>query len=100
MATGAAMWAFGGSDSRRRFGRQTFAWGAVDAGIAAWGAARPPADADRLRRVLLINCAADVGYLALGAYAYRQPRWRADGAAIVVQAAFLLALDSHYAYHL
>lgn len=26
--------------------------------------------------------------------------WRGDGAAILVQGAFLLALDSHYAYHL
>jgi hypothetical protein len=52
-----------------------------------------------LRRILLVNCAADLGYLALGAAAMRRG-WRGDGAAIVVQGAFLLALDSHFAYRL
>ena len=39
------------------------------------------------------------GYLALAAAAWRKGR-TGDGAAIAIQGAFLLALDSHYAYHL
>lgn len=99
MAGGATLWARGGSDTQRQFGRQTLAWGAVDAAIAAWGAAHPPSDIERLRKILLVNCAADLGYIALGVGAYRAGR-RGDGAAIVAQGAFLLALDSHYAYRL
>ena len=99
MAAGASLWATGRSDTVRHFGRQTLAWGAVDAGIAAFGASRPAADPRRLRTVLLVNSVADLGYLALGAAAMRRG-WRGDGAAILVQGAFLLALDSHYAYHL
>jgi hypothetical protein len=99
IAAGAALWAAGRTDTARHFGRQTLAWGVVDAAIAAFGASRPAPDPARLRKVLLVNCAADVGYLALGAAALRRG-WRGDGAAILVQGAFLLALDSHYAYHL
>lgn len=97
---GATIWATGNSPVVRSFGRQTLAWGLVDAAIAGFGATRPAPDPARLRRVLLGNCVADCGYLALGAYGYRQDRWRGDGAAILVQGAFLLALDSHFAYHL
>lgn len=96
---GAGLWATGRTPAVRHFGRQTLAWGLVDAAIAGFGAARPPADIPRLRRILLLNCLADIGYLGLGAAMVRKGR-RGDGAAIVVQGAFLLALDSHYAYHL
>lgn len=96
---GGALWAKGRTEFARRFGRQTLAWGVVDAAIAGFGASRPAPDPARLRTVLLINCAADVGYLALGALAVKRG-WRGDGEAIFVQGAFLLALDSHYAYHL
>ncbi|MFN8184127.1 MAG: hypothetical protein U0R23_06870 [Candidatus Nanopelagicales bacterium] len=96
---GAAVWAAGRSPQARAFGRQTLAWGAVDAAIAGFGASRPAPDPRRLRRILLINCVADLGYLALAAVAWRSGR-TGDGAAIAVQGAFLLALDSHYAYHL
>jgi hypothetical protein len=99
VAGGAALWATGDSRTARHFGRQTFAWGAIDGAIALFGATRPAPDPARLRRILLVNCAADLGYLALGAAAMRRG-WRGDGAAIVVQGAFLLALDSHFAYHL
>ncbi|SDP63830.1 hypothetical protein SAMN05660199_04451 [Klenkia soli] len=82
----------------RGFGRQTAAWGAVDGAIAAVGARnrrrRGPTDPARLRRVLLVNAGLDVGYLALGAVLLRTDRWRGDGAAVVVQGAFLLALDA------
>lgn len=97
---GGALWSAGRTPAVRSFGRQTAAWGAVDAAIAAFGLSRPAPDTDRLRKVLLVNCLADVGYIGLGLWAWRSERFRADGAAVVVQGAFLLALDSHFAYHL
>jgi hypothetical protein len=82
----------------RGFGRQTAAWGAIDGGIAAVGARnrrrRGPTDPARLLKVLLVNAGLDVGYLAAGAALLRSDRWRGDGAAVVVQGAFLLALDA------
>ena len=94
MVLGAAL----SADPRTRgFGRQTAAWGLVDVAIALVGARRhaagrttPPA---RLRRVLLVNAGLDVGYVAGGA-ALLRTRWRGDGAAVVVQGAFLLWLDA------
>lgn len=81
----------------RGFGRQTAAWGAVDAAIVYVGvrgrARRGSTDPVRLRRVLLVNAAADVGYLAVGA-ALLRTRWRGDAAAVLVQGAFLLVLDT------
>lgn len=99
VASGAALWARGGSDSTQAFGRQTFAWGVVNAAIAGWAASRPTPDVERLRRLLRINAIADVGYIAGGVALYKSGR-RPDGAAVMLQGAFLLALDSHYAYHL
>ena len=96
---GAVVWAAGRDPQVRAFGRQTLAWGAVDAVIAGFGAMRPDPDPRRLRTILLLNCVADVGYLGLAVGAWRRGR-TGDGAAIAVQGAFLLALDSHYAYHL
>ena len=82
----------------RGFGRQTVAWGVVDGAIALVGArrraSRGPTDPERLRRVLLVNAVLDVGYLATGAWLVRDGRWRGDGAAVVVQGAFLLVLDA------
>lgn len=93
------------ADPRTRgFGRQTAAWGAVDGAIALVGARRQAAGRttppDRLRRVLLVNAGLDVGYLAAGAWLARRPRWRGDGAAVVVQGAFLLWLDASRARRL
>ena len=90
----------GGLLARRSpgFARQTALWGVVDGAIAAAGAAKRrrtgPADRRRLRRVLLVNAGLDVGYLAAGAWLVRDGRWRGDGQAVLVQGAFLLALDS------
>ncbi len=85
------------SPNTRGFGRQTAAWGAVDGAIALVGALRQAAGHTtapaRLRRVLLVNAALDVGYLATGAVLVRRTRWRGDGLAVLVQGAFLLALD-------
>jgi hypothetical protein len=82
----------------RGFGRQTAAWGAVDAAIALVGARRQAAGRTtapaRLRRVLLVNAGLDVGYVAAGTWLARRTRWRGDGAAVVVQGAFLLWLDA------
>ncbi|GHE11135.1 DUF6992 family protein [Klenkia taihuensis] len=81
----------------RGFGRQTAAWGAVDGAIAAVGARnrrrRGPTAPARLRTVLLVNAGLDVGYLLAGAALLRSDRWRGDGAAVLVQGAFLLLLD-------
>jgi hypothetical protein len=81
----------------RGFGRQTLAWGAVDGAIAVVGSRRRaqkgPTDPGRLRRVLLVNAGLDVGYLAAGGWLVRDGRWRGDGAAVLLQGAFLLVLD-------
>ncbi|MCW2777870.1 MAG: hypothetical protein JWN17_1595 [Frankiales bacterium] len=80
------------------FARQTAVWGLVDGAIAVVGAhgraRKGPTDPRRLRRVLLVNAGLDVGYLAAGAWLVRDGRWRGDGAAVLVQGAFLLGLDS------
>lgn len=82
----------------RGFGRQTAAWGLVDGAIAGVGVLgrrrRGPTDRARLRRVLLVNAVADVGYVAGGAALVRHGRWRGDGWAVLVQGAFLLVLDT------
>ena len=82
----------------RGVGRQTAAWGLVDGAIAAVGARRQAAGRTtapaRLRRVLLVNAGLDVGYVAAGAWLAGRTRWRGDGAAVVVQGAFLLWLDA------
>ena len=94
------------------FGRQTAAWGAVDALIAGAGVLSrrrraPLCDeeaakkAGSLRTLLLVNAVADVGYMAGGLLliargegGQRKLRMGAgDGAAVVVQGAFLLVLD-------
>jgi hypothetical protein len=100
---------------QRGFARQQVGWGAVDLAIAGFGALRgrgdqSPPDLERLHRLLLINTAADVGYLAGGLIlltrsdqiAARLPRAdaetvRGDGAGILVQGGFLLLLDAIYA---
>lgn len=105
-----------GREQWMRFGRQTAMWGAVDALIAGAGAltrsrrgeltpAEVDAEARKLRTLLLINAAADVVYIAGGAHiAVRAGRsgtsfrmGRGDGLAILIQGAFLLALDATYA---
>jgi hypothetical protein len=98
------------------FGRQTAMWGAVDALIAGVGTLSRSRrgeltqeevdfEAVKLRTMLLLNAAADVAYIAGGAHiAVRAGRdgtsfrmTRGDGIAIVIQGAFLLALDAVYA---
>lgn len=102
-----------------RFGRQTVAWGAVDGVIAGVGALsrrrRGEVSAEEiarkaqsLRRLLLVNAVADVGYLVAGTTLLVRGRGgqvtarmgAADGLAIIVQGAFLLALDAVHAAEL
>ena len=101
------------------FGRQTAMWGAVDALIAGAGALSRSRRGEltdeevefervKLRTLLLLNAAADVVYIAGGAHiAYHAGRdgtsfrmTRGDGLAILIQGAFLLALDATYAKRL
>jgi hypothetical protein len=76
----------------------------VDGAIALLGARRQAAgrttDPSRLRRVLLVNAGLDVAYLGSGAWLVRQPGWGGDGAAVLVQGAFLLWLDASAARRL
>ncbi len=109
---GAALWH---DPWHRSFGLQTAGWGAVDLGIAvvglrlqhrrmralpdAYAVAVQEAERVKLRRILLVNAAADVGYVVLGAVLARdsRPRVAGSGVAIVVQGSFLLAHDSVHA---
>ncbi len=100
IVAGGGLWAAGHSQIARSFGRQTLAWGVVNAAIVMYGRSRPDPDPARLRKILMINTLADVGYISVGAWLLRKQRYRGDGAAVVAQGGFLLAMDSHYAYHL
>jgi hypothetical protein len=97
---GGALWAAGPTPVARAFGRQTFAWGVINAAIAGVSARRPQPDPGRLRTILLVNCAADLGYMAVGAWVLSKEKYRGDGAAVILQGAYLLAQDAHFAYHL
>lgn len=118
MAVGGGLWldgARGGDPWRRAFGQQTLAWGAIDAGIAAFGDRRrrarlaaldDPLDPEvqrrertGLRRLLLVNAGLDVGYMAGGRAWARSgdPASRGHGAAVTVQGLFLLVFDLWHA---
>jgi len=120
---GGCLWSLGrsrNSPNLSAFGRQTLMWGAIDGAIAAvafTGSRRRAPFVDdaavqahrtRLRRILLINSVADVGYIAAGAAVVardrssrRTPKLNAgDGTAIAVQGTFLLALDGAMACRL
>jgi hypothetical protein len=110
---GGSLWLIGGRTGRptlRAFGRQTALWGAVNAVIAGAGTALQRAgarqrSAEELRRLLLVNAALDVGYMAGGASLVvararvgQRPRYSApqavgDGTAIIIQGGFIAASD-------
>lgn len=118
-ATGIALLASGHRAERdRAFARQFVAWGGINVGIAAVGLVREGrvstrSDADdrrKLHRLLLLNSALDVGYVAAGAAMvsnaerlgrlhrrYSADAARGDGAGIVIQGALLLGLDTVFA---
>lgn len=104
-------------------GRQHLVWGAVDAALAGWGRSRRvrtgPLDPARaavatraLRRLLLVNVALDLAYVGVGITLLLEPErllrsWpgtadvvRPVGGAVLVQGAFLLALDAAVAARL
>jgi len=111
----------GRDDRVRAFGRQTAVWGGIDVAIAAVAhlraarRTRPMDNADRVRlhRVLVVNAVLDAGYVAAGAMLHaradqvsaswpgRRPysaeSLRGDGAAVIVQSAFLLVHDAVFA---
>jgi hypothetical protein len=75
--------------------------------MRGWGNAYAPAALVRegrtLRRVLLANAVADVGYVVLGAALWRRqperPALAGAGAGIVVQGTFLFLQDAHHAWY-
>ena len=73
-------------------------WGAVDGGIAYLGLVRDPVPPEELGRLLLLNAALDVGYLAAGTVLYTRtrPLLRGFGVAILMHGLFLLVLDLYF----
>ena len=91
------------------FGQQSAAWGTINlaiAGVGWWRSRRASVELPRLRTILLLNAALDVGYLGAGAALVASGRGQDDahaaarrghGAAVMVQGAALLALDVAFA---
>lgn len=101
-----------GRPNAAAFARQTVTWAAIDVVIALAtrrGIAHPPVDDDdaaararRLRNLTATNAVLDVGYIGVGIALTRwnnpkHPTAAADGAAVIVQGAFLLGLDALHA---
>ncbi|WP_375425694.1 DUF6992 family protein [uncultured Friedmanniella sp.] len=100
----------------RAFGQQHVGWGAVDLALVAvleavqrrrmrrlphpWSPAVLAAEERRLRTILGVNVAADLGYVALGAALWAsgqdRPRTAGAGAAIVLQGVFLAGHDGFH----
>jgi hypothetical protein len=90
-------------------GQQSAAWGAINVAIAGagfWRSRRTPTDLSRLRTILLVNAALDVGYIAAGSVLMASVRGRTDGkaaarrghgAAVIAQGLGLGAIDTGYA---
>lgn len=105
IGVGAVLTVRGGDERSVGVARQCLAWGGIDLAVAGMGmlAQRRPgtdvaAETTSLRRLLLVNAALDVGYVAAGAALVQLRRVRGrdsvgDGTAVVVQGAFLLLLD-------
>lgn len=99
----------------RAFGIQALAWGAVDALIAWFGLRRlrekvqtptpfktEEKEAAQLRKILWINCALDVLYIAGGAlttvfFGAESAIWRGTGWGVILQGAFLFLFDMMHA---
>jgi hypothetical protein len=99
------------------FGIQALAWGAVD-GIIVWFGWRRvrknlgvdasnqinTREARRIRKILWINTALDVLYMASGAVIIftlgsTSAFWRGTGWGIIIQAVFLFIFDMWHAFH-
>ncbi|MCK6079574.1 hypothetical protein KZX37_02925 [Microbacterium sp. EYE_5] len=88
----------------RAFGLQNLMWGAIDIALAGVTRRQDAVPKKRmLRRILLVNAALDVGYIAAGGHlAARTPSFggrlsptaaRGHGLAIVIQGAALFVID-------
>lgn len=112
VATGAAG-AAGGHQPLRGFSIQAVAWGGINGAIALWGMIRAARTARstpdeqrsvrrvlRLRRILGINAALDVVYVAAGialvVFLFHRPEVRGHGAGVAVQGLFLLFFDLYH----
>jgi len=101
VAAGSLGLTLAGDPFTRAVATQALAWGAIDGGIAAWGAWQPGAVDDPARRqedlarVFGLNAILDVGYLALGAWlaSSDRPDQRGHGTGVLIQGLFLLVLD-------
>lgn len=114
IAVGGALWPMSRDRAAlRSFARQQVSWGAIDGALAVAGVLRGrPTEAAKLRRLLRINAAFDVGYVMFGAALIWQrdrvgaPNWYSadqavgDGLGIIVQGGFLLVLDASQAARL
>jgi hypothetical protein len=113
VVVGGAIALVSSSPGPRAFGQQSAAWGAINLGIAGFGAWRSrtrPAEAASLRRTLLVNAGLDVLYVAAGAHVAHHrssvigrippDAARGHGLAIVLQGLALMALDLTYARRL
>jgi hypothetical protein len=70
LAGGVVLAAAGRGAGPSAFGQQCAAWGTINLAIAGIGAVRGrhrPVEVRRLRTILLVNAALDVGYMAVGA---------------------------------
>lgn len=112
LVAGSAVLMFGRQPEVRAVALQSAIWGGMNLGIAAFGAASDTGAPDtslkeairaedRLGNVLLLNLGLNTGYMLVGGTliavapgtSENAGRWRAHGAAIVVQGAALLVLD-------
>ncbi|MEW1834969.1 hypothetical protein [Microbacterium sp. NPDC079995] len=88
----------------RAFGLQNLMWGAIDVALAEFTRRQDGVPKKRmLRRILLVNTALDVGYVATGGHlAARTPSFggrlspaqaRGHGLAVIIQGAALFVID-------
>jgi len=100
----------------RALALQFAVWGAIDGAIAALGerdrrrrlsraedrdAGASAAFAARLRRLLRLNAALDVGYVAVGVallLAWRTPEGLGHGMGVLIQGGFLLVFDAWHGW--
>ncbi len=105
---------------KRGVGLHFFAWGLIDALIAAAGLVNnrrlaaghrkdDPAsatdEAHKLKLILWVNSALDVFYVASGVWLFRRrgkdnPNWRGQGVGVMIQSGFLLLFDVWHALKL
>lgn len=119
VAVGIALFAVAGGDAEATLHAvavQFVVWGAIDGGIVAFGerdrrrrvARGEAADAGataafgaRLRRLLRLNAALDVAYVAAGIallLAWRTPEGLGHGLGVLVQGGFLLVFDAWHGW--